>query len=1017
MHQDTKEVEARLERFVRDRLFPSIYSNKHPLVISAWEAAREPVPFYIAKEQEFKSVPIGWKFGRAWSTTWLRVSGEMPFIDQQEEFYKPEILVDFGYNRSRSGFQAEALAYSPSGTPIKSIAPKNSWLPWPIESEYIEFYLEVAANPDVAGEYSFAPTNFGEWETSPEVKLYALNELCIALLDERVWGLTQDVIAIQGLMNSLPDYSTRRHNLLRACENMLDIVSADDVSKNVQHARNALATVLNEPASASSHKVIATGHAHIDTAWLWPLRESIRKCARTFSNVLSLMQKHPKFVFSCSSAQHYVWMRDFYPEIYSGILERVKSGQWVPVGGMWVECDGNLPGSEAMVRQFVYGQKFFQDNFGIRAKEAWLPDSFGYSGALPQIIKQSGLDFFLSQKMSWNKTNTMPHHTFWWEGIDGTRVFSHFPSADTYNSELTGQELGFAEKNFAEKGRASISLIPFGWGDGGGGPTREMLGAAYRTENLEGSPRVSLGSAAEFFEAAHQEYPNAPVWRGEMYLEVHRGVFTSQLRTKQGNRRNEALLREAELWSTYATLRTGMTYPAEQLRKAWEEVLLLQFHDILPGTSIAWVHREAEIKHQEISQTLNKIIQQSLSNLVNDLESSANEVEMTSNVSASEKSGISPLAVGIEEKSKGQALLQVIPEGVILENRNIRVIIDKIGHITSFKNLSDGREAISPNHVANEFHLHADSPNKWDAWDIDFHYKRRIEVLNQVTSYLYGQSEAGHVWLEIVKSISSSEKITSIVKEKLVLYPDALDLEIELDIDWHEKEKLLKLSFPIDVHAEQVAAEVQFGHVWRPTHVNTSWDYARFETCQHKFVHLREENWGIAFANDSSYGYDISRNTDANGSTITTLRFSLIRAARFPDPNADQGLHSMKFRIKPGASILEAVKLGYSLNYPERRIMGNRIIEPLVFCDADEVIIETVKLAEDGSGDLIVRLYESIGSRVNCNLRLNIPFETVSRSSLLEEPLDLEVERENSIISLELRPFQIATLRFYGVKK
>lgn len=229
----------------------------------------------------------------------------------------------------------------------------------------------------------------------------------------------------------------------------------------------------------------------------------------------------------------------------------------------------------------------------------------------------------------------------------------------------------------------------------GGGPTREMLGAAYRTENLEGSPRVSLGSAAEFFEAAHQEYPNAPVWRGEMYLELHRGVFTSQLRTKQGNRRNEALLREAELWSTYATLRTGMTYPAEQLRKAWEEVLLLQFHDILPGTSIAWVHREAEIKHQEISKTLNKIIQQSLSNLVNDLESSANEVEMTSNVSASEKSGISPLAVGIEEKSKGPALLQVIPEGVILENRNIRVIIDKIGHITSFKNLSDGREAIS----------------------------------------------------------------------------------------------------------------------------------------------------------------------------------------------------------------------------------------------------------------------------------------------------------------------------------
>jgi len=1017
MHQDRKEVEARLERFVRDRLFPSIYSNKHPLVISAWEAAREPVPFYIAKEQDFKSVPIGWKFGRAWSTTWLRVSGEMPFIDHQEEFYKPEILVDFGYNRSRSGFQAEALAYSPSGTPIKSIAPKNSWLPWPIESEYIEFYLEVAANPDVAREYSFSPTNFGEWDTSPEVKLYALNELCIALLDERVWGLTQDVIAIQGLMNSLPDYSTRRHNLLRACENMLDIVSTVDVSQNVQDARNALATVLNEPASASSHKVIATGHAHIDTAWLWPLRESIRKCARTFSNVLSLMQKHPKFVFSCSSAQHYVWMRDFYPEIYSGILERVKSGQWVPVGGMWVECDGNLPGSEAMVRQFVYGQKFFQDNFGIRAKEAWLPDSFGYSGALPQIIKQSGLDFFLSQKMSWNQTNTMPHHTFWWEGIDGTRVFSHFPSADTYNSELTGQELGFAEKNFAEKGRASISLIPFGWGDGGGGPTREMLAAAYRTENLEGSPRVSLGSAAEFFEAAHQEYPNAPVWRGEMYLELHRGVFTSQLRTKQGNRRNEALLREAELWSTYATLRTGMTYPEKELRKAWEEVLLLQFHDILPGTSIAWVHREAEIKHQEISQTLNKIIQQSLLLLVNDPESSVKKSVMIANVSATKRLGVDPFAIGVPNKFKNQAFLRENLEGVTLENGNIQVVIDKAGHITSIKNLSDGREAIAANQSANEFHLHSDLPNKWDAWDIDSHYKRSFEILNQVTSFSTGQSEDGRVWLEIIKSVSSSKEKTSTIKERLTLYPEATDLEIELEIDWNEQEKLLKLTFPIDVHAEQVAAETQFGHIWRPTHVNTSWDYARFETCQHKFVHLREENWGIAFANDSTYGFDVSRNTDDHGATITTLRFSIIRAARFPDPNADQGLHFMKFRIKPGASILDAVKLGYCLNYPERRVMGNRATPPLISCDTDQVIIETVKLAEDGSGDLIVRLYESIGSRAQCNIKLDISYRTVRRCSLLEEPLDFEVEKNNSSISIDFRPFQLITLRFSGLKQ
>ena len=371
--------------------------------------------------------------------------------------------------------------------------------------------------------------------------------------------------------------------------------------------------MLSRPAYASAHQLVATGHAHIDSAWLWPVRETIRKCARTFSNVVALMDEYPDFVFSCSSAQQLAWMKESYPELFGRIREKVKAGQFVPVGGMWVESDTNMPGGEAMARQFVEGKKFFLDEFGVDCQEAWLPDSFGYSGALPQIVKAAGSKWFLTQKISWNQVNRMPHHTFNWEGIDGTRLFTHFPPVDTYNAELHGRELAHAERNYRDHGRGTISLVPFGYGDGGGGPTREMVAAAHRTADLEGSPKVRMGTAANFFTQAEAEYTNLPVWVGEMYLEMHRGTYTSQAKTKRGNRRSEHLLREAELWCATAAVRTAgeFAYPAAELKRLWQLVLLQQFHDILPGSSIAWVHQDAERNYEAIAEALEAIISRS----------------------------------------------------------------------------------------------------------------------------------------------------------------------------------------------------------------------------------------------------------------------------------------------------------------------------------------------------------------------------------------------------------------------
>jgi alpha-mannosidase len=1018
VHQNSKFVEERLERFFRDRIVPAIYSDNVSLSITAWHAPREPVPFEEAVMNVFEPVSLGWRFGRAWSTIWLKVSGTMPssWASSEYEHLIPEILVDFGYNSSRSGFQAEALAYNLDGKPIKSIAPKNSWLPWSKENKQIDFYLEVAANPDVAGEYSFAPTSFGDWDTAPETPLYELKKLQLSRRNNDVWELAQDIWTVQGLISSLAEDSTRRHTLLATIEEMLDNLIPDDIAGSATQAREILKSAMSSPASKSSHQIIATGHAHIDSAWLWPIRETVRKCARTFSNVLSLMEEHEEFTFSASSAQHYKWIKDLYPDIFAGITKRVKTGQWRPVGGMWVECDGNLPGSEAMVRQFVYGQKFFQENFGLISKEAWLPDSFGYSAALPQIVKQSGITSFLSQKMSWNQVNKMPHHTFWWEGLDGSRVFTHFPPVDTYISELSGTELSHAERNFSEKGKASISLVPFGWGDGGGGPTREMIAAAYRTNNLEGSPRVKMGSADEFFSHALSEYPNAPVWRGEMYLELHRGVLTSQHRTKQGNRRNESLIREAELWSSYATLKTSLGYPAKELASCWEKILLMQFHDILPGTAIAWVYREVEKQHAEITAVLEGLIVKAISALVTDDESNAPLQELIANARPSAFDGVTSLGIGVVQKSIDTVSLQSNNGIFSLENTHLRMSIDAVGRITSLISLANNRDAIAPGFPANEFQIHNDNPTRWDAWDVDIHYKNSMTVLDEVDEISSGYGDEGEAWVESTRSISTRGHVSSKIIQRITLRPASKDFEIDLRVDWHESEKFLKLAFPINILSEQIAAETQFGHIWRPTHTNTSWDYARFEASQHRFVFLKENHWGVAFANDSTYGYDIERTTDDVGNTITNLRFSLLRATHFPDPEADLGEHTMHFRVRPTSEIGDAIRLGYEANIPARKIFGNRTLPPLVSVSSDQVIIETVKLAEDQSGDLIVRLYESTGERATSKINFVGEAELIQQTNFLEEPLEGVPTFKGSELDIELRAFQVVTLRLSSFK-
>ncbi|MGN6126628.1 MAG: alpha-mannosidase, partial [Humibacter sp.] len=611
MHDDSRLVLERINRFLGERISPAIYPERVPLALTAWDVPDEPVPFAEAIEQRFEPFAPGTPWSKPWGTTWFHVTGDVPDGWRgASPRHAVELIVDLGFQGDHPGFQAEGLVFAPDGSTVKAIEPFNSFVE--ITGDDVDLYIEAASNPNVGGSWRWGTTPMGDKSTAGTNPIYTLRFVDLALRDVTVWELERDVWTLLGLHAELPANSNRAAQILRALEHMCDSVDPHDVAGTADAGREALAGVLAVEAAAGAHRISAVGHAHIDSAWLWPTRETIRKCARTFSNVLALMDEHPDFVFACSSAQQYAWIKRFYPELFERIRARVAEGRFVPVGGMWVESDTNMVGGEAMVRQFVAGQGFFEREFGKRAVTGWLPDSFGYTGALPQILAGAGIEQFVTQKISWNDTDRFPHHTFLWEGIDGTRMFTHFPPMDTYNSILSGEELARQDRQYAEKGEANSSLALFGHGDGGGGPTREMIAAARRTASLDGSPRVAVETPETFFGRAKAEYQRPPVWSGELYLELHRGTYTSQARTKQGNRRSEHLLRQAELWATTAAVRNGAEYPYEELEAAWQTVLLQQFHDILPGSSIAWVHREAERNYAELAEQVGVLIDSAL---------------------------------------------------------------------------------------------------------------------------------------------------------------------------------------------------------------------------------------------------------------------------------------------------------------------------------------------------------------------------------------------------------------------
>ncbi|GAC1474159.1 MAG: glycoside hydrolase family 38 C-terminal domain-containing protein [Candidatus Dormibacteraceae bacterium] len=951
-------------------LLAAVYPKRIPLTITAFTVRGEPVAYGEAIRGTYQPFRVGDAWGPPWSTTWFHVQGRVP-----DEWAEKRVvaLFDLGFDGA-TGFTCEALAWQ-EGRPWRGVDPNHRWLP--ISGQVVDFFLEAAANPTA--------TQSG---AEPAESMIALRQS-----DGPAFVLRQADLAIQ-------DQDARTHAL--DYKVVLELAEATHSPALIAALESGnLKGVLAKP-SQSPHVVTAVGHAHIDTAWLWPLREARRKCARTFSTALALMDEHPDYRFACSQPAQYAWMKQDYPDIYRGITEKIASGQWEPVGAMWVEADCNLPSGEALARQLLHGKRFFIQEFGYETKELWLPDVFGYPGSLPQLIAEAGCDYFLTQKLSWNDTNKPEHHTFMWEGIDGTRIFTHFPPADTYNGDFSASEVVRSVANYKDRERVDHSLYLYGWGDGGGGPEPAMIEAAHRLRSVEGAPHVELGTAREFFERASAEAKNLTTSVGELYFELHRGTYTSQSRTKRWNRLAQNALRHAEMWSVAA----GGDYPSAELEALWKTLLLNQFHDILPGSSIDWVYEEAERDLEDVTERASEEIAHAAMSAI----AGSGKQLVAFNSTSHPRNEIVMLGFEferVEAPSCGWAAViphprepEVSVTDRRMENTLLRVEWDDRAVLTSIWDKEVGREVLSG--PGNLLQLHDDNPRNWDAWDLDAEYRdsfMEVTAIEQVhrRGALRGQVGFGRRFGD------------SMLFQTMSLDAGSRVLRFETFVSWQERHRMLKVAFPVTVKSREATYEIQFGHVRRPTHQDTSQARAMFEVCAQRWADLGELDYGVALLNDCKHGYDIQG---------SVMRLSLMRGPTHPDPTADLGSHRFTYALMPHpgdfreAGVIEAAE---ELNVPLLTPPGNLpsgSSRSLVEVDTRQVIVEAIKRAEDSEA-VVIRLYEAWGGSCRARIKTTLPAKRAWLCDLLERERT-EVEIRNGELELDLTPFKILTLKLDG---
>jgi alpha-mannosidase len=753
------------------------------------------------------------------------------------------------------------------------------------------------------------------------------------------------------------------------------------------------------------------GHAHIDVAWLWPLQETERKMARTVINQLALIDEYPEHRFLQSQPHLYTMLKKHYPELYERFKAAIESGNVIADGGMWVEADTNISSGESLIRQILYGRQYFKEVLGVESSVLWLPDVFGYSGALPQILKGCGMVGFTTQKITWayGGGDPFPYNTFWWVGIDGTGIPAHIFT--DYNSQTRPNFILDRWNTRLQKNGIDTMIMSYGWGDGGGGPERDHLEFLHRAQDLEGLPRVKLATPLEFFEDLQRKGMPKERYVGELYFQAHRGTYTSQAKTKKGNRKSEFALREAELWGSAARALKGMEFGPDSLRETWTKVLLNQFHDILPGSSIQRVYQEAEGLHAEAIADAREAAQMAAGTLAgrgncvtvfNSLswprkalvETASGTAEVvvpacgwtTVDEAAPSKDG--PTWVRAEALQGG---------GACLENDLLRAEFNANGELVSLVDKASGREQMAA--PGNRLCLYKDIPDNWDAWDLNAMTESAPVTLGESGKLEVMPSGLFEAKLRLTRNLNDSH-LTSVISLKR----GSRRIDFATGIDWRESHKLLKVNFPVTIWTDEAIHEVQFGHLRRPNHSSRQYDADRFEVCNYKWSALAEEGRGVAVLNDSKYGLSVKGNS---------INLTLLKSALAPDMNADKGLQTFTYAIYYwNGSLIDSgvVQEAYDLNVPVMLVNGAGGEGSLFSLSASNIIIEAVKPAEDGSRDVIVRLYESMRTATRTQLATALPFSKAEATDMLENTIE-PLEMVNGKIDLDFRPFEIKTVR------
>ena len=1020
MHEKITTIYLNRLKALSTNHFPDMYPESVELK-AEYALTKEPVPFRDRLKLEYKPVCEGEIWGEAWDSAWFHLTGTVP-----ESFAGKELCL-------RLHVEGEILIFDGSGVPVCGLTDRSiydsrySKVRFPLKNvkagDRIEVWFEAAANRLTgiklpSAEEKDPPHPLGSY--SP-----CVTSLRLCVFDREVWLFLLEMETLTGLLETIGTDNYRGKQLLHELTRAADIFNHDP--SHAAEARKILReSVFQRKAEDGALTAYSIGHAHIDVGWLWPVRESTRKAARTFASQLALMEEYPDFKFGASQPYLYLQVKKHYPELFEKIRKRAGEGRWELQGGMFVEADCNVISGESMIRQFLHGKNFFRDEFGVDVRNLWLPDVFGYSAAMPQIIRKAGCEYFLTQKISWSQVNKFPYHTFRWTGVDGSDVLTHFLPEDTYNAMVVAPQRLKGSNQFNEAGFLPGFMSLVGIGDGGCGPSENHLERARILHDLRDCPKSKWQFASDSFELLAKYRDQLPEWHGELYLELQRGTLTTQARTKRGNRKCEQAL---TAWEKIAACLPASEWPREKLDTAWKTVLLNQFHDIIPGSSIRQVYERTEKELAEVLETARTGMFQAAGKMFRKKENSAVLVNTLSH----EWSGLTELPEswnGSEVLSGGKVLpvqtyngktyvlaqipahsFQTVTRGekktaaesdtgkFILENERVRYELDSNGQLIHAFDKELNKEFLSA--PGNALSLYIDRPFYWDAWDVDMYYPREKTTAPVCVSA--GTVKRGEAFdsAEFIFRTENSEII-----QQVILSKGSKRLDFITRADWHEHRKMLRVSFPVTVRSEKASYDIQYAFAERATHENTSWDQAKFETCGQRYADLSDRNCGAALLNDCKYGYHVIN---------STLDLALLRSPQYPDRFADQGMHEFTYSFLPHAHTLsesDVMKEAANLNRAPFIADGFESSAEVMPCRmvSDGIALEVVKRAEKNDS-LILRLVEFRGCHSAGTLQFDSKPVKVCETDLMEWNDGKSLNLTGNTAELELKPFEILTLR------